>query len=222
MVIEAFPPLSEADENGFLAVGGDLEPESLLLAYRNGIFPWPLRERQLAWFSPPQRGVLFLKDFHPGRTLQKARNRPGWSFSFNKRFDEVITACALSSHRPGQSGTWITKQMVRGYNEFHRAGFAHSVESYFEGDLVGGLYGVAIGGFFAGESMFFKRSDASKLALWWLVDHLKSLDVSWIDCQMVTPLFRAFGAVEVPRERYTEMLRGVLDRHITLFPREER
>jgi leucyl/phenylalanyl-tRNA--protein transferase len=95
------------------------------------------------------------------------------------------------------------------------------VESYFEGDLVGGLYGVAIGGFFAGESMFFKRSDASKLALWWLVDHLKSLDVSWIDCQMVTPLFRAFGAVEVPRERYTEMLMGVLDRDITLFPRKE-
>ena len=218
MVIEAFPPLSEADESGFLAVGGDLEPESLLLAYRSGIFPWPVRERQLAWFSPPKRGVLFLKDFHPGRTLQKVRSRAGWSYSFNKRFDEVITACALTPHRRGQSGTWITRQMIRGYSEFHRAGFAQSVETYFEGELVGGLYGVAIGGFFAGESMFFTRSDASKLALCHLVEHLRAFDVPWIDCQMVTPLFESFGAVEIKREQYLELLATEISRKIQLFP----
>ncbi len=219
MVIAAFPPVTEADEHGFLAVGGDLEPESLLLAYKSGIFPWPFNERQLAWFSPPERGVLFLADIHLSKSLQKTRARSGWSYAFDERFLEVVTACAESPHRPGQTGTWITKRIIRGYLDFHEAGFAHSVETYFEGELVGGLYGVAIGGFFAGESMFFTKPDASKLALCFLLDHLKAHGVEWIDCQMVTPLLRAFGATEVPRERYLELLGKAIARRVTLFPR---
>lgn len=216
MVIAAFPPVTDADENGLLAVGGDLEPESLLLAYSSGIFPWPFNERQLAWFSPPERGVLFLDDFHLAKSLQKTRAQRGWSYSFDKRFSEVITACAESPHRPGQSGTWITKRMIQGYLKFQHAGYAHSVETYFDGELVGGLYGVAIGGFFAGESMFFTKADASKLALCHLVDHLKDCGVEWIDCQMVTPLLRAFGAVEIPRNRYMKLLKEAIGRDVRL------
>ncbi|MFM1847232.1 MAG: leucyltransferase [Pseudomonadota bacterium] len=220
MVIEAFPPVSDADESGLLAVGGDLDPESLLLAYRSGIFPWPLHERQLAWFSPSERGVLFLKDFHISTSLKKVRNRPGWSFSFDERFAEVITACAESAHRPGQSGTWITKKIISGYEEFHRAGFAHSVETYYEGELVGGLYGVAIGGFFAGESMFFKKADASKLALCHLVEHLVKVGVTWIDCQMVTPLLRSFGAQEISRDDYLKILQAATGSSAIIFSRK--
>lgn len=217
MVIAAFPPVTDADEHGFLAVGGDLEPESLVLAYRSGIFPWPFSERQLAWFSPPKRGVLFLKDFHISKSLKKSMARAGWSYAIDERFDDVIAACASSSHRPGQTGTWITKKMVQGYQRFHRAGFAHSIETYFEEELVGGLYGIAIGGFFAGESMFFTKPDASKLALCFLVEFLKKQGVEWIDCQMVTPLLKAFGAVEIPRDEFIPMVEAAAAKRKKLF-----
>jgi len=215
--IVAFPPLESADDDGLLAVGGDLEPASLLLAYRSGIFPWPLSERRLAWFSPPQRGIVRFADFHVSRSLRKERSDPAWSFSFNAHFDDVIAACATSAHRPGQTGTWITPKMITAYRAFHRAGFAHSVECFYGGEIVGGLYGVAIGGFFAGESMFFTRSNASKLALWYLVEYLRERGATWLDCQMVTPVLEGMGAVLIPREEFIELLRRAVDQPITLF-----
>ncbi len=218
MTIVAFPPLDSADEDGLLAVGGDLEIDSLLLAYRSGIFPWPFSERQLAWFSPPQRGIVRFDDFHVSRSLRKERNDPAWSFSLDTRFDDVITACATSGHRPGQSGTWITRRMINGYRAFHRAGFAHSIECYYESELVGGLYGVSIGGFFAGESMFFTRSNASKLGLWYLVEYLRKRGATWLDCQMVTPVLESMGATLIPRAEFIELLSDAVAKPTSLFP----
>lgn len=218
MVIEAFPPLEQADEDGLLAVGGDLDIESLVLAYRSGIFPWPFSERHLAWFSPPERGVLFFDQLHIPRSLQKIRRDPAWSLSFDTCFDDVIVACASSNHRPGQTGTWITRRMVDGYRAFHRAGYAHSVECWYAGELVGGLYGVVIGRYFAGESMFFIRPNASKLALWFLVEHLKRSGVTWLDCQMVTPLLASFGAKSIPRGTFTQLLEQACKEPPLSFP----
>lgn len=206
MVIEMFPPVEEADSDGLLAIGGDLEVESLLLAYSSGIFPWPHNERRLAWFAPPKRAIILLDKFHIAKSLAKERNRRLFKFSINQAFQEVITECRISQNRVGQSGTWITKAMLEGYINFHRAGYAHSFECWEKDNLVGGVYGISIGRMFAGESMFYLKPNASKLALWFLIEHLRKQNVAWMDCQVINPNIARFGAVQIDRNIYHELL----------------
>lgn len=207
MTIIRFPPHDSADPSGLLALGGDLEVPSLLLAYSNGIFPWPFDEKILAWFSPPRRAVLFLNKVHVSRSLKKLQRKSPFTFKIDQNFREVITRCATSSTRRDQRGTWITRGIQRAYCELHEAGYAHSFECYEKEKLVGGLYGVSVGRTFAGESMFYTSPNASKLTLLFLCDFLREHSVEWIDCQVMTPLFHSFGAEEVERELFLEMVR---------------
>ena len=204
-----FPPVESADEDGFLCWGGDLEPETLRAAYTGGIFPWPMRGQPLLWFAPPRRALLFFDEFHVSRSLKKLL-RQTWQVRFDTDFRGVMTACARSP-RPGQRGTWITRPMIEAYSRLYQLGHAHSVEIYLDGRLVGGLYGVSFGSFFAGESMFFHESGASKVALFHLVQHLKSQGSTWLDCQMMTPLFESLGAREVPRDEFMALLKDAVD-----------
>ena len=210
MTIEQFPPHEMADETGLLALGGDLETDSLLLAYRNGIFPWPLNASTLAWFSPPARALIFTDKFHVSRSLLKESRNIGWTFSFNKNFPAVIKACAVSKHRPGQRGTWITNDIIAAYTELFKLGYVYSVETYFEGELVGGMYGVCIGSMFSGESMFFTKPNASKLALLYLIDYLKSRNIKWFDAQVMNANLARFNAEEVDREVFLKMLKPMI------------
>lgn len=205
----AFPPVEEADEDGFLAWGGDLEPQTLRLAYHSGIFPWPIENLPLLWFAPPHRAILRLEDFHVSRSLRKLLRHHPWQIRIDTNFKGVIQACARAP-RPGQDGTWITREVQRAYCRLHESGQAHSVEVYLEDVLVGGLYGVSWGGYFAGESMFHLVSGASKVALVFLVEHLKKQGVTWLDCEVMNPLFEAFGAVEIPRDDFMQLLRRAL------------
>lgn len=219
MAIVEFPALKWANEDGLLAVGGDLEVESLLLAYRSGIFPWPIFDSNLiTWFSPKKRAVLFLKDFHISRSLRAVRRRSSCSFAIDKDFAQVINECAKLDNRDKELGTWITPSIIDAYIALHSAGYAHSIECY-EGEvlLVGGLYGVSIGSMFAGESMFFRRSGASKLSFCFLVDYLLEKGVEWIDCQQMTPLLKSFGAVEIDRDVFVDLLNDAANRQMELF-----
>ena len=198
----SFPPLEQAlaEPNGLLAVGGDLSPERLLLAYRSGIFPWYEDGQPILWWSPDPRAVLFTERFHLGRSLRKARRRNLYHFSVDTAFADVIRCCA--SKRPAQSATWITADMSRAYYELHTLGHAHSVECWFRDELIGGLYGIAIGRVFFGESMFSRRADASKLALAYLVDGLRHWGFSLIDCQQESIHLNRLGAETVTRDRF--------------------
>lgn len=210
MAITEFPPTDLADEDGLIGVGGDLEVESLLLAYRSGIFPWPADENLLLWFSPPQRAVIFLNQLHLPRSLVKAKRKAPFEVRFNYNFRAVIEACAELTNRGEQRGTWITSDMLDAYCDLHQAGFAHSVEAYQNKKLVGGVYGVNIGRMFAAESAFYRAENASKLAFIELIERLRKHGTEWIDCQQLTPFSSAFGAREVSRESYLEMLTKAL------------
>ena len=210
MVIEAFPPVETADRDGVLAIGGDLEPESLLLAYRSGIFPWPLNEELLAWFAPPRRALLFYDSLHISRTLQKVLRRSEFEITWNQDFAGVISSCAELKNRRDQDGTWITDDVMTAYKELHRRGYAQSIEARMGGTLVGGLYGVTIGGMFAGESMFYREPNASKIALIALMEKLASKGSMWLDCQVITPHMKEMGAKLIPRSRYMELLQEAL------------
>jgi leucyl/phenylalanyl-tRNA--protein transferase len=210
MVIKRFPPVEDADEHGLLALGGDLDPESILLAYQSGIFPWPLDEETLAWFAPPERAVIFLDDFHVSRKLKRVLSRNIFATQRDQDFEGVILRCSEMQNRGEQDGTWITAGIIDAYRQLHTLGFTHSFESYVEGALVGGLYGIQIGKFFAAESSFFRVSDASKVAMCALVEHLKAQDISWFDCQVLTPFSEGFGAREIPREEYMRLLADAL------------
>lgn len=212
-----FPPVELADETGLLAAGGDLDVETLYTAYTQGIFPWPVFSGDLlTWFAPSQRCVLYLEHFHPSTRLLRKQKKKLWSFRINSSFEEVITACSVLP-RKGQDGTWITNRMIEAYIALHKAGWCHSIECYRGEKLVGGLYGVAIGKMFAGESMFHTESDASKLTLCFLVDYLKGKGCKWIDCQQNTPLLSSFGAVEITRERFMKELSEAVSVDIQLF-----
>ena len=214
MVIERFPSVETADRSGLLALGGDLDWQTLHLAYSSGIFPWPVDGRLLAWFSPPRRAVLFCRDLHISRSLAKERKRTDYSYRFDYKFAEVIRACSQTVNRGNQNGTWITPEIIAAYCCLQRKGLAHSLACSDHGVLIGGLYGVSIGAMFAGESMFFRRSNASKLCLWHLVEHLNRKGVEWIDCQVMTPLFRSFGAKEIDRGEFIALLKKALRRNI--------
>lgn len=206
MAIVQFPPLSSADENGLVAIGGDLETESLLLAYSQGIFPWPISaEYPLAWFSPDPRGILAFDKLHLSKSLRKFLKKNPYEVRFNTNFEAVIMNCARVK-RSDQSSTWITQEIINSYIELHRQGYAYSIETYHDDLLVGGVYGVCINRFYSGESMFHLEDNASKVALISLLYLLKQRDIGWIDTQMVTPVVEGLGGLEIPRETFLKML----------------
>jgi leucyl/phenylalanyl-tRNA--protein transferase len=199
-----FPSVEAASPDGIVAIGGDLEPGTLLHAYRSGIFPMPVHDgprRLLAWWSPDPRAVVPLHGFHVSRSLRRSRRH--FDVRVDSAFDEVVAGCA----DPARPGGWITPEIASAYGELHRLGWAHSVEAWMSGrELAGGVYGVGIGGFFAGESMFHRVTDASKVALAALVEGLRDEGATLFDVQWLTPHLRSLGAVEMPRERYLALL----------------
>jgi leucyl/phenylalanyl-tRNA--protein transferase len=204
-----FPPVDTAlkEPNGLLAAGGDLSPHRLLAAYANGIFPWYSRGEPILWWSPDPRMVLFPDEIKVRRSLAKTLRHKAYEVRLDTAFDAVMTACAQAP-RNGQAGTWITAEMRAAYSRLHALGFAHSVETWIDGELKGGLYGVAIGRAFYGESMFAHTTDASKIALAHLGVQLRRLGFGIIDCQMETAHLASLGARPIPRAQF----RALLDR----------
>lgn len=202
-----FPPLEQAlrHPNGLLAAGANLTPQRLLDAYRQGIFPWYSPGQPPLWWSPDPRMVLFPDELKVSRSLAKRLKKDDYEIRIDTAFREVMLACA-STPRPEQDGTWIVPEILEGYCALHSLGFAHSIETWIEGKLAGGLYGVAIGRMFYGESMFHRVTDASKLAFVHLVRHLKSHGYGMIDCQMHTAHLASFGAREIPRNEFARRL----------------
>ncbi len=201
-----FPPHAEADESGVIGIGADLEPGTLLHAYRNGIFPMHVRRNQLGWWSPDPRGVFLNGSLTVSKSLRKAVGR--FEIRVDTAFLDVMRSCA----DPNRPHAWITTDIVRAYTELHRLGWAHSVETWRDGRLVGGLYGISIGGLFAGESMFHRESDASKAALVGLIGQLEDHPDTLVDCQWLTPHLASLGAVALSREDYLERLGRALAR----------
>jgi leucyl/phenylalanyl-tRNA--protein transferase len=200
-----FPHPSQAEPSGLLGVGGDLQPNRLLLSYASGIFPWYNEEQPILWFSPDPRFVLYPAELYVGRSLQKVLRQHRFRITLDTAFDAVIQACSFVP-RPGQTGTWITTDMMTAYQRLHQLGHAHSVEIWQDQALVGGLYGVAIGRLFAGESMFSTVSNASKVALVALVRQLHRWGFGLIDSQVHTDTLERMGANEIPRPQYLNAL----------------
>jgi leucyl/phenylalanyl-tRNA--protein transferase len=199
-----------------VAAGGDLEPETLLRAYRRGIFPWPVEGLPLLWFCPRERAVLEFAALHVGRSLARTRARTRLGFTVDAAFPAVIRGCA-ETPRPGQAGTWITADVVAAYTRLHRLGVAHSVEAWDGRRLVGGIYGVDVDGAFAAESMFYRSPDASKLALLRLIEHLAARGLDWMDVQVMTPHMARLGARTIPREAFLARLARTRRRGFRLF-----
>ncbi|MCB5183900.1 leucyl/phenylalanyl-tRNA--protein transferase [Methylobacillus gramineus] len=202
-----FPALSEAlqEPNGLIAVDGDLSAKRLLEAYQLGIFPWFSAGEPILWWSPDPRMVLFPQELKISKSLSKRLKKPDYEVRFNTVFSEVIQACA-NTGRDGQDGTWITQQIMDGYSQLHALGYAHSAETWIDGKLVGGLYGVRIGNMFYGESMFHHVTDASKLAFVHMVKHLQQGGCGMIDCQMKTAHLISLGAREISRAEFSQRL----------------
>ena len=200
-----------------VAVGDDLHVDTLRDAYRHGIFPWPHESLPLPWFSPRRRAILFFDEMHVGRTLRKASSKAQYTYTIDRDFRAVIAACSAAP-RPGQDGTWIGPDIVRAYTALHDAGDAHSVEVWDGETLAGGLYGIDPGGAFTGESMFHHRTHASKLALLFLVEHMRSRGATWLDCQVMTPHMEALGARHVPRSKFLDLLTSAQAANVKLFP----
>jgi len=199
-----------------VAMGEDLRVATLREAYRKGIFPWPHDGLPLPWFSPRRRAVILFDELHVGRSLRKAQKKAGLAFTIDRDFRGVIRACSLAE-RPEQDGTWIAPNIIAAYTRFHEAGDVHSVEVWDGEELVGGLYGVDAGGIFTGESMFHRRPDASKLALLFLIDHLRERGSTLLDCQVMTPHMEALGAREISRARFLDALAEAQAKGIRLF-----
>jgi len=207
----AFPPPEDAEPSGLLAVGGDLSVERLLLAYAMGIFPWYSDDSPILWFSPDPRGVLMPDGLEVHRSLARRIRSGRYAVTLDRAFDDVIRNCAASP-REGQDGTWITDDMIAAYGRLHDLGFAHSCETWEDGRLVGGLYGVSLGSAFFGESMFSCATDASKVALVHLAAQLRRWDFGLIDCQVRNDHMASLGALEWPRERFLSVLTQCLQR----------
>jgi leucyl/phenylalanyl-tRNA--protein transferase len=197
-----FPDPRGADSEGLVAIGGDLSLPRLLAAYGRGIFPWTISP--ITWWSPDPRAVFELKGFHVSRSLARIIRREYFQVTINRAFRAVMEGCAASS--PGRGSTWITAEFIEAYTQLHEQGHAHSLECWRGGQLAGGIYGVAIGGFFAGESMFHRESNASKVAIYHLIEHLRRRNFVLFDIQMLTPITTQLGAVAIPRARYLERL----------------
>ena len=210
---EYFPSPQSADAEGILAVGGDLTVERLLDAYCHGIFPWPvgvedLDEELLVWWSPDPRAIIDWDCFRISRRLNRKMRNLNWAITSDTQFDEVIAGCATDNFR--KDNTWITSEIMTAYQALYDAGYAHSVEVTEGSTLVGGVYGVAIGGMFAAESMFYRKSDASKVALAALVTHLRNRGFHLFDIQQMTPHLKSLGAVSLTRNRFLDQLRRAI------------
>lgn len=205
----SFPPPHLAQSNGLLAVGGDLSVKRLMLAYRLGIFPWFSDDEPILWWSPDPRLVLYPDEFRISKSLKKIIRKKVFKITLDTAFPQVITACAHSRRLKGE-GTWITKEMIDAYCEFHELGYAHSAEAWCDGKLVGGLYGISLGHCFFGESMFTRTSNASKAAFTALVLLLKKRSFEIIDCQVTTEHLMRFGAREIPRKKFLTQLKNAL------------
>ncbi|MBS1269082.1 MAG: Leucyl/phenylalanyl-tRNA--protein transferase [Gammaproteobacteria bacterium] len=208
-----FPPVEDASPEGLLAIGGDLSSRRLLDAYRHGVFPWYSTGQPILWWSPDPRAVLYPARFKVSRSLGKIRRHCTFSVTFDHDFEAVIQACSESRLINGMpsTGTWITREMKAAYIELHSAGYAHSVEAWSGSRLAGGLYGVALGKGFFGESMFHRETNASKVALAALVELLQSRQFHFIDCQLSSEHVLSLGAVEIPRTRFLKELAAALD-----------
>ena len=218
MAIIEFPDPRTASPEGIVAIGGDLHPESIMAAYRRGIFPWPVEKLPLLWFCPAERGVLEFSDLHVPRSLARARRQSRLRFSVDESFGAVIRACA-ETPRPTQPGTWITPAVIVAYIRLHRLGIAHSVEAWDGSRLVGGLYGVDVDGAFAAESMFYVSPNASKLSILHLLDHLRARGLDWLDIQTLTPHMQRLGARLIGRDRFLAKLQRTRGRGLRLFER---
>ena len=204
-----FPSPDFADKDGLLAIGGDLSPESLIQAYKNGIFPWYEEGSPILWWSPDPRMILLPEEFKRSKSLKQTIRRGLFEIRFDEDFQAVIEACSASGQRQ-QNGTWITPEMITAYVNLHQLGYAHSVEAYHDGKLAGGLYGICLGRAFFGESMFFLARDASKVALAALVDRALEWGFHFIDAQQRTEHLQSLGAKAVPRHIFLSMLNKAL------------
>lgn len=200
-----FPPVHMATEEGLLAVGGDLTPGRLLLAYKMGIFPWYGEGEPILWWSPDPRLILYPDQFYVSRSLKKVIRKEKFKTTIDQAFNRVIHACADTRKGVGE-GTWITDEMIEAYCCLNRLGYAHSVETWYENELVGGLYGISLGHCFFGESMFSKKRDASKVALFHLTQRLIQMDIGLIDCQVFSAHLLRLGAHEITRETFIALL----------------
>ena len=205
---------SGGESNGLVAIGGDLSVPRLLLAYRRGIFPWT--DDPITWWSPDPRAIIELDRFHIPESLARAIRKGVFEITLDRAFRNVVEACAAPA--PGRSSTWISANFIEAYTRLHIKGHAHSVECWQLGRLVGGIYGVTIGGFFAGESMFHRVSNASKVALYHLIQHLRSRGFVLFDIQLTTPLTRQLGAVTIPREEYLRRLAQAIEMDCVFKP----
>jgi len=206
-----FPSAREATEEGLIAYGGDLNPNRILRAYREGIFPWFNEGDPILWWSPNPRLLLFPKEFQLNKSFKRVLRNKGFKVKFDNAFEKVITHCG-NVPRPGQEGTWLTQEMKEAYMELHDMGFAHSVEVYFENELVGGLYGIAMGGGFFGESMFSLISNASRVSLYALSSLCVEKSYDFIDCQVETPHMIKWGAKTVERNDFLDLLEKTLEK----------
>lgn len=213
-----FPPLEQAlkEPNGLLVAGGDLSPQRILAAYRAGIFPWFMPGEPILWWSPSPRMVLYVDEFQVPKSLAKVARHRQYRVTFDTAFEQVMQGCAAP--RGTEAGTWISEEMLAAYTALHEAGFAHSFECWMDGELVGGLYGMALGKMFYGESMFARRSDASKIAFVHAVQWLRENGFAMIDCQMYTDHLARFGAREIEREEFIAKLTVLLDEPEQLGP----
>jgi leucyl/phenylalanyl-tRNA--protein transferase len=201
-----FPDARLANDKGLVAIGGDLSAERLLLAYRSGIFPWTISP--ISWWSPDPRAVLELDKLHVAESLRKILRKGIFEITIDRAFPQVIQNCARA---PGRSETWITPEFIEAYTRLHERGYAHSVECWHNGELAGGIYGVAVGGLFAGESMFHRVSNGSKVALYHLVERLRERSFTLFDIQMLTPVTKQMGGETIPREDYLRRLEKALE-----------
>jgi leucyl/phenylalanyl-tRNA--protein transferase len=200
-----------------VSFGDELTAANLREAYLNGIFPWYMEGVPLPWYCPERRAVLDFDELHVPQSLRRARNKQLYTFTIDRDFRRVMEECSLAE-RPGQGGTWIVPEFIEAYTELHEQGMAHSVEAWdADGDLAGGVYGVEAGGVFCGESMFFKRANASKLALLFLIGYLASRGATWLDCQVMTPHMKALGAKEIGRTEFLDKLNETQRGNLELF-----
>lgn len=205
------------DESDIVAVGGTLDPETLLSAYSRGIFPWPMEGLSfIPWFCPKRRAVVDFDSLHVGRSLARARKNLPFRCTVDTAFRRVIHLCANVPR--GDGGTWITDEVIQGYTALHDLGFAHSVETWEGSELVGGVYGVEASGYFSAESMFHLRSYASKIALLHLFEHIRAHGLPWCDIQVMTPHMQAMGAKEIPRREFLRRVEMAAKRGVRLFP----
>lgn len=202
-----FPDVEKADDDGLLAVGGDLSPERLLLAYKNGIFPWFNEDSMILWWSPDPRMVLFPSKIKISKSMAQVIKSNKFRITWNTQFEEVVNACSAIK-RKGQAGTWITPEMKSAYLKLHQMGIAKSIEVWENDNLVGGLYGIDLGNVFCGESMFSRKSNASKFAFISLAKELQQKEYKLIDCQVYTAHLESLGAEEIPRKQFIKILKG--------------